>query len=218
MEFPEINIRDAISSFNVRVKAYWHLMIVCLGGAVGGLVLAYIGYPEIKLMVYGGVIIAAAGLFGFYLLMKREPGVSMKRNVKQKGSPETKHGDKQKDIPNGGDTTETNPANSFNIYHDATKFEYVPTPCGVPWRLTNNGKEYHVHIVDKDTNELSAWELPDNDASKRHYDPREFANVVSLPCTKLFMEWTPSPFQKIAFGVMVGVSVLLAILLVVFSG
>ncbi len=110
------------------------------------------------------------------------------------------------------------PPNSFNIYPNRADFEYVRNPLGMPQRYLNDSQEYFVHKWNPDTKKLEEWVLPDSVEEERHYDPAEFYNVVTMPCSKKYLEWVPNTFQKIAFGVMGAIVGLEVLALIVFAG
>lgn len=106
--------------------------------------------------------------------------------------------------------------NSMNIYKDRIEFEYVKKPLGMPGKCYNDNQEYFVHRLDDGS--MSEWVLPDEDEDKRYYDPKELANVVEMPAVKKYMEWVPSTFQKVAFGIMAVVIAAELITLIILVG
>lgn len=108
--------------------------------------------------------------------------------------------------------------NSINIYPDKVVFEYVKKPLGMAQQCLNDSKEYYVQEYDPVNNKMKEWALPDSNEDARYYDPKEFANVVTMPCSKKYLEWTPNTFQKIAFGIMAVIIGVEIIGLVIFTG
>lgn len=101
------------------------------------------------------------------------------------------------------------PANSLNIYAkkrnekqivaDRVAFEWMDNPLGQPQQCINDGKWYHVHLWLPDTLTYEAFILPDS----QYFDPREFANVITMPAHRKLFESQASLLQKIAPWVMV---------------
>lgn len=91
--------------------------------------------------------------------------------------------------------------NSLNLYPLAIKFEYDAAPMGLRKKCLNDGKLYHVHKYDIDGHK-SEFVLPDDDEGQRHYDPREFANVVTMSSNKKYFAWSGSIVQKVSMAIM----------------
>lgn len=106
--------------------------------------------------------------------------------------------------------------NSLNIYPNKVVFEYVKKPLGMTGKCFNDSKEYYIH--EADNGKLKEFILPDDNDDERYYNPREFANVVEMPACKKYLEWMPSLFQKVAFGIMAAVIVVEMIVLIILSG
>lgn len=84
------------------------------------------------------------------------------------------------------------------IYAEKMAFEWDNNPTGQPWQSLNNGKWYHLNIWDIVAGKLKPFVLPDS----QYFDPREFANVITMPAHKKLFEHRASLFQKIAPWVM----------------
>ena len=111
------------------------------------------------------------------------------------------------------------PANALVIYEGDVEFDYIKNPPGHQSRCINLGKWYHVltgKMGDKRT--LTEFRLPDEKADKRHFDPREFSNVVTMPANKKLFEPVDSLFKTVAVGIM-GIAILgLAIVILAMAG
>ena len=80
------------------------------------------------------------------------------------------------------------PANALLIYEGEVEFDYIKKPAGHQQRCLNDGKWYHTLTGKQgDKRTLTEFTLPDDRTDGRHYDPREFANPVTMPANaKLF--------------------------------
>jgi hypothetical protein len=167
------------------------LIVIGLAGFI-----YYLGNPGIG-TVPGMASIAAiiGGGFLLYYGIKKEAGGYIVKQAESRsgvvGQPVNKAG---KEI--------ANPPNSLVIYRDRVIFEYLEHPLGMRWKCHNDNKYYFVQTKDKEAKE---FRLPDNDDNQRYYDPREFANVISMPLNKKYFSWTTNLVQKIALGIMAGV-------------
>lgn len=85
------------------------------------------------------------------------------------------------------------------IYPVKVAFEWQDNPTGQPQQCLNNNKWYHVNIFDISKEELVRFSLPDS----QYFDPREFANVITMPAHKKLFERQASLLQKVAPWVMV---------------
>lgn len=202
-----------------RIKVCWYWLLIAAGMVIGGFKLASFGAPDNYLIMAPGALILIGGFALGYWGIKRRPkfrfGPSQPAPQKRVQTAEVTESEADDDATKVVSGYE---ANSINIYRDRVVYEYVQNPLGVPWRCIDDGKFYYVHAVDKDKN-LIEWQLPDNDLSKRHYDPAEFANVITMPCAKRFFEWAPNKFQKIALAAMAIIAcVELFVLFLIVSG
>jgi hypothetical protein len=94
--------------------------------------------------------------------------------------------------------------NSLNIYARAgvedekpivpiiANFEYVKSPLGQPWKLTNDGRHYHLHIIDIQTGNLRAFGLQD----AAYVDPAIFARFLENPAQKRYIEYVRESLAK----------------------
>lgn len=145
-----------------------------------------------------GLVCLIAGGFLLYYGMKRTSPTSR---------------EDPKAAPGGG----VAPApNSICIYAESFDFQYIPDSPGLPWDFTNSGKPYHV--LEETPEGWKEFRLPDNREDERYFPPSEYANAATMPATKQYLEWTPSFFQKVAFGLCCAVIVVEAIVLVVLNG
>lgn len=87
--------------------------------------------------------------------------------------------------------------NCFNIYPDRVAFEFMESPTGARRKFLNDGRMYHVNLVNNDN--VTRLVFP---YQVTYYDPKEYANATEMPCCKKFFQYQPDLFQKIAFGVM----------------
>jgi hypothetical protein len=107
-------------------------------------------------------------------------------------------------------------ANSLNIYADKVAFEDEKNPVGMPWTNFHDNALYYVHF--KDGDKLEPFKLPDDDENERYYDPKEYANVITMPLNKKYFSWAPDLFKKITIGVMMGIVIAEIIGLVALRG
>lgn len=109
------------------------------------------------------------------------------------------------------------PANVLAIYPGEIEFDYLKNPPGHQLRCINDGKWYSV-LIGNPGEKLQEFLLPDDTGEARHYDPREFANPVTMPANQKLFEPTPNLMKTIAVGVMgIAVSVL-GIVIIAMSG
>lgn len=85
------------------------------------------------------------------------------------------------------------------IYPEKIAFEWVDEPEGQPWQCLDDGNWYHLNIWDIVAGKLKPFILPDS----QYFDPREFANVITMPAHKKLFERRQSLFQKIAPWIMI---------------
>lgn len=110
----------------------------------------------------------------------------------------------------------TEKANSLNIYADRVAFEDESNPVGMPWTNFHDNALYYVHF--KDGDKLEPFKLPDDDENERYYDPKEYANVITMPLNKKYFSWAPDLFKKIAIGAMLIIIIVEVIGLVALAG
>ncbi len=108
-------------------------------------------------------------------------------------------------------------ANSLVIRANSVGFEHIADAEGMQRRCANDGGWYHLLVEDKNKG-LVEYELPDATGERLYYDPRELANVITMPANKKLFEPLPSLFQKVAVGIMGLVVVALGIVIVAMSG
>lgn len=97
-------------------------------------------------------------------------------------------------------------ANCMNLYPDRIAFEYSDTPQGEDHLILNNNKRYYFQKHDGNGG-FVPFILPDDDASEHYYDPGEFANPVTMPASKKYLNWSATPLQTVSVIVMVVVIV-----------
>lgn len=101
------------------------------------------------------------------------------------------------------------PANSLNIYiakdEDTGRmipkkiaFELKKNLTGQPWQCLNDGCWYYLNFFDLTKKALVPFNLPDS----QYFDPREFANVITMPAHKKLFELRQTLFQKVAPWIM----------------
>jgi len=110
-----------------------------------------------------------------------------------------------------------NEPNSLNIYRKRIKFEYVEEPLGMPWRLLNDSKQYHVHLVGDDGSK-SIFELPDSAKKGSTRDPEELVNPVTMRLNQKYFSYVTTTMQKISVGVLIGILVIEVITMVILKG
>ena len=162
---------------------------------LAGLGIAYLGNTQKNALIIGLGFFMALG--GFLLLLHMRETVTARILPGRKKLPK--------------------PANAFVIYPDEVEFDYIPKPSGHQLRCITDGKWYNV-LIGRKRKDLKEFRLPDDEEDARHYDPREFANPVTMPANKRLFEPMPSIIKTIAVGIM-GVAVcILAIVIIAMSG
>ena len=81
------------------------------------------------------------------------------------------------------------------------KFTYVDHPLGQNFKCLNDNLYYFLHLVRGDNVQLLT--LPDEDDRQRGYDPAEFANPISMPCSKKYLNWSATLWQTVSVVVLV---------------
>lgn len=84
------------------------------------------------------------------------------------------------------------------VVTETTPLEKGEHPIGQPWQSLDNGQWYHLNIWDIAAGKLKPFMLPDS----QYFDPREFANVITMPAHKKLFERRATLFQKIAPWIM----------------
>lgn len=109
------------------------------------------------------------------------------------------------------------PANVLILSPDEIEFDYIKKPPGHQQRCINDGKWYSV-LEQKGREKPQEFKLPDDAEDERHYDPREFANPVTMPANKKLFEPRPNMVKTIAVGVMGLAVCILGIVIIAMSG
>lgn len=175
-------------------RKYWKQSLYVVGGLLA-LVVGYFlsmlwsGQRDSIFLTIGVIILWPGGLYLLYRGMR-----SPERDVVIVGS----------DKPSIGEVNSLNiyarkNQDTGKIYPEKVAFELVSKPEGQPQECTNNGKWYYVHIWDMAKQRLVPFALPDS----QYFDPREFANVITMPAHKRLFERQASMLQKIAPWIMV---------------
>lgn len=110
------------------------------------------------------------------------------------------------------------PANALLIYKHDVEFDHIKKPPGHQQRCINDGKWYHVLTRSPEVKALTEFLLPDDRTDGRHYDPREFANPVTMPANQKLFEPVDSMFKTVAVGIMGLVSGGLAVVILAMVG
>lgn len=175
--------------------AWWRIGISLLLVG-GGIPIAVIGnYAQNLILMLLGIGLGAAGV----LLFIKSRHITSSRII---------------DKSNGGQAA--GPINTLVLSTTFIEFKHVPEPQGHEQRCINNGKWYHVLASVGEA--LTEYALPDDNDAERYYDPREFANVVSMPANQKLFEPLPSMVKTIAIGVMGIVVIALGIVLMAMGG
>jgi len=92
------------------------------------------------------------------------------------------------------------PPNCLLVKPDRVNFVYIKTPPdGQPAKCRNDNKWYFLIAQENGEDSRKILTLPDTD---NIYDPREFANPVTMPNNKKYFSWAPDNIKKVAVGVM----------------
>ncbi len=174
----------------------WLRILAAIALIVSGGAIAVIGnYAQNLIMILPGIGMAAAGV----LLFLKSWNVTSSRIITKDG------------------VTPAGPINALVLSPDYIEFKHVPTPLGHEQRCINNGKWYSVMASDA-AGTLSEYKLPDDNVNQRHYDPKEFANPVSMPANQKLFEPLPSMIKTVAIGIMGIVTIVLAIVIMAMGG
>ena len=185
----------------MRVKrffsgAWWRIAAAILLFGSGGTMAVIGNYAQNLILMLLGIGLAAAGVLIFF----KSWNITSARFIK-KGDGEQPAG----------------PVNALVLSPDSIEFKHVAEPLGHEQRCINNGRWYHVLAMGA-SGKLSEYKLPDDNVDKRHYDPREFANVVSMPANEKLFEPLPSMIKTIAIGVMGIVVIALGVVIMAMGG
>lgn len=92
------------------------------------------------------------------------------------------------------------PPNCFLIQLKGVGFAHIEAPPeGQPSKCRNDNKWYYRVLQKNGEDSRELLELPDAD---NIYDPREFANPVTMPNNRKYFSWAPDNIKKVAVGIM----------------
>ncbi len=168
-----------------------------IGYFAGGIVALFVGF--LMAMAWGenrGNMLLAMGTIlcwpgGAYLLY---------RGIQKRDQEAVIIGaDKPKGLVNSLSIYAKKDSETGRIYPEKIVFEWEENPLGQPQQCINNNRWYYVHLWDIAKGKLVPFALPDS----QYFDPREFANVITMPAHKKLFERQATLLQKIAPFVMV---------------
>lgn len=158
-----------------------HLLGILALGIIGGAV-AFLGNNADNPLL---IIFGFAGMAGSVMLFQQWRHMSAARILVEKEE--------------GGEAL---PQDCLVIYPDRIAFpcSFI-NPPGQPQKCYNDGKFYPV-LCPNEVGELVEFKLPDDDEKERYYDPREFANPVTMPSNKKYFTWSATLMQQVSVGLM----------------
>ncbi len=96
-------------------------------------------------------------------------------------------------------------------------FESMGEVDAIKHQSRNDGKWYQLVARDAD-GKVTDFVLPDIGEDSQYYDPREFANVVTMAANKVLFEPRAEKFKQVAVGLMVVAIAVLGIVIVAMGG
>jgi hypothetical protein len=200
----------------MKIKIPWQLwtggLLLAIGLAVGALNLHSLnmGLTILAMLFLGG------GGWLFYTGWRKKGDYAEVRVGKMSGNGHKGNGKTDLQIPN---TLIVRPHSVDLEYLDPDYAEDLPVSAMLR-KVQKTNKQFYLleQRSGLEQNELHELVLPDDSITEIHYLPKEFGNVVTMPCTKKYFEWSATTFQKIAIGLMVLVIVAEIIALVIFNG